>query len=125
MIPRILPRTRSRRLILLCGLVPTILVAALSLYRPSVFASFEYDVYDRLLRSIPSRPASDRIVIIDVDERSLSSVGQWPWRRDVIGKLVERLREFGAAVVALESIGLSEDDVERHDGRTELAQTLH
>jgi len=31
MIPRILPRTRPRRLILLCGLVPTIVVAALSL----------------------------------------------------------------------------------------------
>ena len=85
MIPRILPRTRPRRLILLCGLVPTIVVAALSLYRPSVFGSFEYGVYDRLLRSIPSRPTSDRIVIVDVDERSLATVGQWPWRRDVIG----------------------------------------
>ena len=40
MIPRILPRTRPRRLILLCGLVPTIVVAALSLYRPSMFGSF-------------------------------------------------------------------------------------
>jgi hypothetical protein len=59
MIPRILPRTRPRRLILLCGLVPTIVVAALSLYRPSVFGSFESGVYDRLLRSIPSRPTSE------------------------------------------------------------------
>jgi CHASE2 domain-containing sensor protein len=126
MIPRILPRTRPRRLILLCGLVPTIVVAALSLYRPSVFGSFEYGVYDRLLRSIPSRPTSERIVIIDVDERSLASVGQWPWRRDVIGTLVERLREFGAAVVALDIVFAEPD---RFEGKgvtpdTAFAQSL-
>jgi adenylate cyclase len=92
MIPRMLPRTRPRRLILLCGLVPTIIVSVFSLYRPAFFLNFEYDVYDRLVRSLPARPTSDRIVIIDVDERSLASVGQWPWRRDVIGDLVARLR---------------------------------
>ena len=112
MIPRLLPRTRPRRLILLCGLVPTLAVAILSLYRPPVFSSLEYSVYDRLLRSLPSRPPSNRIVIIDVDERSLASVGQWPWRRDVIGQLVERLREFGAAVVALDIVFAEPDRFE-------------
>src|SRR5687768_5502908 len=126
MIPRLLPRTRPRRLILLCGLVPTLVVAVLSLYRPSVFASFEYDVYDRLVRSIPSRPPSDRIVIIDVDERSLASVGQWPWRRDVIGRLVARLRELGASVVALDIVFAEPD---RFEGKgitpaSALAQSL-
>jgi adenylate cyclase len=104
MIPRLLPRTRARRLILLCGLLPTLVVAVLSLYRPSSFLGLEYSVYDRLVRSLPGRPHSERVVIIDVDERSLSSVGQWPWRRDVIGKLVARLREWGAAVVALDIV---------------------
>jgi adenylate cyclase len=104
MILRLLPRTRPRRLILLCGLVPTLIVSVLSLYRPAFFLSLEYDVYDRLVRALPVRPPSDRIVIIDVDERSLASVGQWPWRRDVIGNLVARLREFGAAVVALDIV---------------------
>ena len=101
---RILPRTRPRRLILLCGLVPTIVVAVLSLYRPSSLVSLEYSVYDRLLRSVPAPPPSDRIVIIDVDERSLAAVGQWPWRRDVIGDLITRLRDLGAAVVALDIV---------------------
>ena len=104
MIPRMLPRTRPRRLILLCGIVPTLIVSVLSLYRPAFFTSFEYDVYDHLVRSLPARPPSERIVIIDVDERSLASVGQWPWRRDVIGNLVSRLREFGAAVIALDIV---------------------
>ena len=112
MIPRILPRTRPRRLILLCGVVPTIVVAVLSLYRPSMFSSVESGIYDRLVRAIPTSPPSDRIVILDVDERSLARVGQWPWRRDVIGKLVERLREWGAAVVALDIVFAEPDRFE-------------
>jgi adenylate cyclase len=104
MMPRLLPRTRPRRLILLYGLVPTLVVAVLSLYRPSLFLGLEYEAYDRLLRSAPLRPHSDRIVIVDVDERSLATVGQWPWRRDVLGTLVERLRRLGAAVVALDIV---------------------
>jgi CHASE2 domain-containing sensor protein len=112
MIPRLLPRTRPRRLILLCGLLPTLAVAVLSLYRPASFVSFEYGIYDRLVRSLPARPTSDRVVIIDVDERSLASVGQWPWRRDVIGRLVSRLREYGASVVALDIVFAEPDRFE-------------
>jgi adenylate cyclase len=112
MIPRMLPRTRSRRIILLCGLMPTLLVALVSLYRPQLFVGLEYGVYDRLMRAVPSRPMSDRIVIIDVDERSLATVGQWPWRRDVIGDLVSRLRDLGAAVVALDIVFAEPDRFE-------------
>jgi adenylate cyclase len=44
------------------------------------------------------------VVIVDVDERSLGSVGQWPWRRDVISRLIDELRDRGAASVALDII---------------------
>ena len=30
-------------------------------------------------------------MIVDVDDRSLTTIGQWPWRRDVIGELIARL----------------------------------
>jgi hypothetical protein len=99
-------------LILLCGVVPTIVVAVLSLYRPSMFSSVESGIYDRLVRAIPTSPPRDRIVILDDDELSLARIGQWPWRRDVIGKLVERLREWGAAVVALDIVFAEPDRFE-------------
>ena len=49
---------------------------------------------------VPARTSS----IVDVDERSLSSIGQWPWRRDVVGRLIARLRDAGATVIALDII---------------------
>jgi adenylate cyclase len=101
--PRRTARAR-RRLLLLCGLLPVILSAVLSVSRPPGLARLDDAVYDTLLRSIDARAPSGRIVIVDVDERSLSAVGQWPWRRDVVGRLVSRLRDAGAAVVALDII---------------------
>ena len=69
---------RFRRTVMMCGLVPTFAVAVLSLYRPAALASLDFGVYDTLSRALPVHVPSDRIVIVDVDERSLASVGQWP-----------------------------------------------
>ena len=100
---------RPSRLVLVCGLLPTIATALLSLSRPAFFSSLEYGAYDRFLRALPARPPSGRVAIVDVDERSLSAVGQWPWRRDVVGQLVERVRDLGASTIALDIIFAESD----------------
>ena len=104
---------RYRRILLLCGLLPTLAAAVLSLTRPAALANLEYAVYDRLVRWTPTRQPSGKIVIVDIDEKSLTSIGQWPWRRDVISRLIDSLRDRGAAVVALD-IMFPESD--RYDG---------
>jgi HD-GYP domain-containing protein (c-di-GMP phosphodiesterase class II) len=106
-------RLRPRRRVLLCGLATTLVIAILWLYRPVFLANFEYGAYDTLLRAARTRPPSGQIVIVDVDERSLAAIGQWPWRRDRIGTLIARMRELGASTIALDII-LSEAD--RYDG---------
>jgi len=93
-----------RRRVILWGLVPVLLAAALVLYRPSLMNRFDNSTYDWLVRSAPTRPPHSGVVIVDVDERSLSAVGQWPWRRDVVSELVSRLRHAGAAAIALDVI---------------------
>jgi hypothetical protein len=100
---------RPRLLVRLSGLVPTIVVAVLSVYRPPFLANLESSVYDTLLRAAQVHPPDSRIVIVDVDERSLSAIGQWPWRRDVIGALIARLRDLGASTVALDIIFAESD----------------
>jgi HD-GYP domain-containing protein (c-di-GMP phosphodiesterase class II) len=105
---------RFRRIVMMCGLVPTVAVAVLSLYRPAALASLDFGVYDTLSRALPTHVPSDRIVIVDVDERSLATVGQWPWRRDVMGRLIDRLRDDGASVVALDVVFAERD---RYEGK--------
>ena len=100
------------RLVVLCGLVPTLVAALLSLYRPAFLRNWEYGAYDAILRATPTRPPDGRIVIVDIDDRSLTTIGQWPWRRDVVGQLVSRLRDLGAATVALDIIFAEPDRFE-------------
>src|SRR5690349_1595705 len=100
---------RPRRLVLLCGVVPATAAALLSIVRPAPLRSLEYAVYDRIVRSAPKRAPDPRVAIVDVDERSLSSVGQWPWRRDLVGRLIERIRDLGASAVALDIVFAESD----------------
>ncbi|HYS25581.1 MAG TPA: CHASE2 domain-containing protein [Vicinamibacterales bacterium] len=116
--------SRPRLLLLLCGLVPVLAASALALLRPSLLTPLEYRAYDVLVRSAEMRPQSGRVVIVDVDERSLSAIGQWPWRRDVVAGLVTRLREMGASVVALDIIFAEPDRTGGVDADAALAGAL-
>ncbi len=49
-----------------------------------------------------SRPHDPRIVILAMDERTLEKVGSFPIGRNYYARLIERLREGGAAIVAFD-----------------------
>jgi len=62
-------------------------------------------VFDSYQRQRPREYRGDLPVrIIDIDEESLKRLGQWPWPRDLMARLVDRLGELGAATVALDII---------------------
>ena len=75
---------RHRRLIFVSGALPALLVALLAVYRPPAAGRLDNAVYDQTLRWAGTRPPASRVIVVDVDERSLSKYGQWPWRRDVV-----------------------------------------
>jgi CHASE2 domain-containing sensor protein len=101
-----------RRLIVLSGLVPVLVTAALALSHPPFFSRLDDAVYDTVVRSSSARKPAGRVAIVDVDDRSLATIGQWPWRRDVMGRLIAGLKDAGAAVVAMDVIFAESD---RHD----------
>ena len=39
-------------------------------------------IYDARLRATMPQTLDDRIVIVDIDEKSLAEVGRWPWGRN-------------------------------------------
>lgn len=45
-----------------------------------------------------------RIVIVDIDERSLAELGQWPWPRSEIARMTSTLLDAGAAVVGFDVV---------------------
>lgn len=48
-------------------------------------------LYDTRLRATMPATMDERIVIIDIDEKSLAEIGRWPWSRNVLAELVNKL----------------------------------
>src|ERR687888_286824 len=94
----------TRRLVFLSGIVPVIVTVIVAISQPAFLARLDSAAYDVLLRPVPTRSPVGRVVIVDVDERSLSTIGQWPWRRDLVARLISGIREMGASIVALDII---------------------
>src|SRR6185437_11530293 len=65
--------------------------------------------FDLLQRAAPRQTGNLPIRIVDIDDASLKEVGQWPWPRAVVARLLDRLREAGASVIGFD-IDFAEPD---------------
>lgn len=76
-----------------------------------VIDQLEYVAYDSRLTLTMPNTVDPRIVIVDIDERSLAAEGRWPWSRDKLARFVERLSdEYGAALIAFDVVFAEKDD---------------
>ncbi len=78
---------------------------ALRLADPAPVARLRALVFDTYQQLDPGtfNPALP-IRIVDIDERSLKQLGQWPWPRTVLAKLVDELNKDGAAVIGFDMV---------------------
>ncbi len=68
-------------------------------------------LYDFSLKRSAPRGLDDRITILDIDEASLKKVGRWPWSRDKMATLVDRLyNDYGIAAMGFDVI-FAEPDI--------------
>ena len=60
----------------------------------------EHYLYDLRVRLTMPGGVDKRVVIVDIDERSLQAEGQWPWKRTRLASLLDRLfDDYGVRVV--------------------------
>jgi len=68
-------------------------------------------LYDYRLQLTMPRTVDDRIVILDIDEKSLKEEGRWPWSRDRLALLMDKLFDkYGAAVVGFDVVFAEKDE---------------
>ena len=84
-------KKHAARIVLGLAVVAFFLVHAAGIARFGFIERLEAFAYDaRLLLTMP-RTVDPRVVIVDIDEKSLAEEGRWPWRRDRIADLVGKL----------------------------------
>jgi adenylate cyclase len=87
---------------------------ALHLWHLPLLDELDNTVYDTQVRSDLGKQSPDpRVVILDIDEKSLASeaLGRWPWSRDKMSLLVDRLfDDYNIAVLSFDVV-FSEPDL--------------
>lgn len=64
----------------------------------------ELKLYDLKFRFRGPRPVGQEVALIAIDDASIKEVGRWPWSREVMARLLARLKEAQPRVIALDII---------------------
>jgi serine/threonine-protein kinase len=102
------------------GIVLTLFVLFAFLLAWSPLETLEYGIYD-FNTNLRVQPASAPVVVVDIDEQSIASLGRWPWPRAYIAAMVDLLQSYQAKVVGLDII-YSEKDV--NQGLVEIRRLI-
>ncbi len=95
------PRERGPALL---SLAVTLAVLALALVRFPLTEFFEYKFADLKFRLRGPLAHASPVVVVAVDDDSLKRLGRWPWSREVIARLLSRIKAAGPRVVAVDII---------------------
>src|SRR6202048_3824310 len=71
----------------------------------------------------PRGKTSRPVTIVDIDEKSLAKLGQWPWPRTRIADLIVNLTQLGAVVIAFDVV-FAEPDRLNPDAAAETMRYL-
>ncbi|MBS0335259.1 MAG: adenylate/guanylate cyclase domain-containing protein [Proteobacteria bacterium] len=83
---------------------------AAKFYQVGIVTQLDHIIYDTRLKVSMPGGIDDRIVILDIDEKSLQEVARWPWPRDLMARLVTRLfDEYQVAIIAFDVVFAESD----------------
>lgn len=86
------------------AIVLTLLLLLARLIDPPPLRELRLKTFDAYQRIMPRAAGERWVEIVDVDEKSLARYGQWPWPRNLLANLVERLTQSGAVVIAFDMV---------------------
>ena len=82
---------------------------ALRIWDPAPLEDLRLRSFDFYQILKPRIPTVKPVVIVDIDEESLRTLGQWPWPRTLVADLVEKLNGLGAVAIAFDILFPEQD----------------
>ncbi len=104
-----IPGLLRRGAIYLLPLAVLLVAIAARVAAPDLLDRLSLICFDFYQRASPRAPGNAPIRIVDIDDKSLAKIGQWPWPRAIVAELLDKLGKAGAAVVAFD-IDFAEPD---------------
>lgn len=97
------------------GLLCTILIILIPIFHIPIASSLLNQansyIYDHIIQ-LNLRPHTEnpKVVIIDIDERSVQTEGRWPWPRDKMADLLNKLKQEGVVTIGMDIV-MSEAEI--------------
>ena len=92
-------------------------------YNVGLITQLDNIIYDARMRLTMPKTVDPRVVVLDIDEKSLQQVGRWPWPRDVMARLVDKLfDQYGVTLVGFDVVFAEADYSSGIRALDELAQ---
>jgi adenylate cyclase len=79
-------------------------LAALRIADPAAIEELRVRTFDAFQAIEPRKKTARPVTIVDIDEKSLAKLGQWPWPRTRIADLIANLTKLGAVVIAFDIV---------------------
>ena len=95
------------------GLVVLLLLLghAARFYQVGFINRLDAIIYDTKVRLTMPQSVDSRVVIVDIDEKSLGEFGRWPWGRDRVSQLIKKLfDQHGIALLGFDVVFAEPDD---------------
>ena len=80
--------------------VSVVILLAIKLYNPVPLQTLQLKTFD-LYQKFGTNYQSKSLVLLDISDKALKKKGQWPWKRDQLGRTIINAYKNGAAVVFL------------------------
>lgn len=75
------------------------------IYQIGFISHVDSIIYDTKIRLTMPQTVDERIVILDIDEKSLAEQGRWPWGRDKMSTLMDKLfTDYGVRLVGFDVV---------------------
>lgn len=59
-----------------------------------ILSNLEHQAYDARLKLTLPEHVDKQVVIVDIDEKSLEEIGQWPWNRNIMARINDVLFDY-------------------------------
>jgi adenylate cyclase len=77
--------------------------------KPDLLSALDNRVADAMFRWRGPVKTTGSVVIIDIDEKSLQEIGQWPWPRNIVAQLIRRILAEEPRVIGLDIVFAEQD----------------
>ena len=105
-------------------LAAVLLFASFGQQKPVFLETLDNRLTDTMFRWRGTVKPNQPIVIVDIDEKSLRAIGQWPWPRNTVARLIKNLDAGGARVIGLDIVFAEADRTSPKNFIDELHQLL-